>query len=69
VWGNNKKTRFQRRNTMTNLQSFTGGFVWVAVAAILMLITFEPVSVEQKPSAAALQVTAEAPAADARASI
>ncbi len=54
---------------MTNLQSFTGGFVWVAVAALLMLITFEPVSVEQKPSAAALQVTAEAPAADARASI
>ncbi len=43
---------------MTNLQSLAGGAVWVAVAAILMLITFEPVSVDQ-----ALQSTAQAPAA------
>jgi hypothetical protein len=54
---------------MTNLQSFAGGFVWVAVAAVLMLVTFEPVTVEQTPSAVALQVTAEAPAAETRASI
>ncbi len=54
---------------MTNLQSFAGGFVWVAVAAILMLVTFEPVSVEQKPAASPLQVTAEAPAASANAAV
>lgn len=54
---------------MTNLQSFTGGLVWAAVAALLMLVTFEPVSIEQKASAAALQVTAEAQAAESRASI
>ena len=47
---------------MTNLQSFAGGVVWMAVAAILMLITFEPVSVEQKPGASAFHVTAHAPA-------
>ncbi len=41
---------------MTNLQSFAGGAVWAAVAAILMLVTFEPVSVQQ-------QASAEAPAA------
>ena len=52
---------------MTNFQSFAGGFVWMAVAALLMLITFEPVSVEQTPSAAVPQVTAEAPAASANA--
>ncbi len=51
---------------MTNLQSFAGGAVWVAVATLLMLITFEPVSVDQKPAAAASQV-AEAPTVDSAA--
>ncbi len=32
---------------MTNIQSIAGSFVWGMVAAVLMLITFEPVSVEQ----------------------
>ena len=50
---------------MSNFQSVAGGAVWVAVAAVMMLITFEPVSVEQKPAAAAAQLTAEAVAADA----
>ncbi len=45
---------------MTNIHSFAGGFVWAAVAAILMLATFEPVSTKQAP---ALQV-ASAPAAN-----
>jgi hypothetical protein len=48
---------------MSNFHSFAGGAVWMAVAAILMLATFEPVSVEPKPGAAALQITAEAPVA------
>ncbi|HEX8535797.1 MAG TPA: hypothetical protein VF662_16680 [Allosphingosinicella sp.] len=30
---------------MSNFQSFAGGAVWMAVAAILMLMTFEPVQV------------------------
>lgn len=30
---------------MTNLQSLAGGMVWSAVAALLMLVTFEPVAV------------------------
>jgi hypothetical protein len=51
---------------MTNLRSFAGGFVWVAVAAVLMLITFEPVAAEQEP---AFQVSAEAPAASAPATV
>ena len=50
---------------MTNLHSCAGGFVWMAVAGILMLITFEPVTVEQNPSAPALQVAAEAATATA----
>ena len=52
---------------MTNFQSFAGGTVWVAIAAVLMLITFEPVSVEQQRAAPI--VTAEAPAASAHAAI
>ncbi len=46
---------------MTNLQSCAGGFVWVAVAAILMLATFEPVSVGT-PGAESVQASAAAPA-------
>ena len=38
---------------MTNLQSFAGGIVWMAVAAILMLATFEPVHVERHAAASA----------------
>ena len=51
---------------MTNMQSLAGGVVWMAVAAILMLITFEPVSIDEKP-AAGFQATAsaEAPAPEA----
>jgi hypothetical protein len=33
---------------MTNLQSIGGSMVWMAVAAILMLVTFEPVSQGEK---------------------
>jgi hypothetical protein len=40
---------------MTNFQSLAGGAVWIAIAAMLMLMTFEPVSVEQKPAAAPAQ--------------
>ncbi len=47
---------------MTNLHSFAGGFVWAAVAAILMLATFKPVSLEKAPSAPVPQFSAEAPA-------
>ena len=54
---------------MSNLQSFAGGAVWMAVAAILMLATFEPVSVEQSPAATALQVTAEASGGSSNAAV
>lgn len=49
---------------MSNFQSIAGGAVWVAVATVMMLITFEPVSVEQKPAASASRFLAEVPAAD-----
>ena len=52
---------------MSNFQSVAGGAVWIAIAAVMMLITFEPVSVEQKPAAAASQVVAQGPAAHAAA--
>ena len=52
---------------MSNFQSVAGGAVWIAVAAVMMMITFEPVSVDQKPAAAAAQLIAEAPAAAAQA--
>jgi hypothetical protein len=32
---------------MTNFQSVAGGAVWIAIATLLMLVTFEPVSTEQ----------------------
>jgi hypothetical protein len=32
---------------MTNLQSIAGGAVWIAIATLLMLATFEPVATEQ----------------------
>ncbi len=41
----------------------------MAVAAILMLATFEPVSVEPKHEAAALHMTAQAPASSTNAAI
>lgn len=44
---------------MTNLKSITGGMLWMMVAGILMLATFEPV--EQK---GAVTAYAAAPAAD-----
>ena len=36
---------------MTNFQSFAGGAVWAAVAAVLMLVALEPVSVEHESGA------------------
>jgi hypothetical protein len=38
---------------MTNFQSIAGGAVWMAIAAILMLMTFEPVSVGHDAAAPA----------------
>ena len=38
---------------MTNFQSFAGGAVWMAIAAILMLMTFGPVPVGQEAAAPA----------------
>ncbi len=32
---------------MTNLQSIAGGALWIAIATLLMLVTFEPVATEQ----------------------
>ena len=46
---------------MSNLQSIAGGMVWTFVAGVLMLATFEPVSVEKKPGEAAVRL-ASAPA-------
>ena len=46
---------------MTNFQSYAGSFIWAAIAGVLLLATFEPVNVEQKP--AALQLSENAPAA------
>jgi hypothetical protein len=37
---------------MTNLQSIAGGALWVAIATLLMLATFEPVVTEQVPAPA-----------------
>ena len=50
--GNGHET-VQRRITMSNFQSFAGGAVWMAVAAILMLMTFEPVQVGHEAAAPA----------------
>jgi hypothetical protein len=36
---------------MTNFHSIGGGMVWVAVAAVLMLATFEPVWTAEQPVA------------------
>jgi hypothetical protein len=37
---------------MTNLQSIAGGAIWIAIATLLMLATFEPVATEQVPAPA-----------------
>lgn len=50
---------------MTNLESIAGGMIWSAVALTLMLVAFEPVSLEQAPAATA--VYAAAPEAGAAA--
>ena len=52
---------------MTNIQSIGGSMVWVAVAAVMMLITFEPVSLEHKAPGAATELASTAPAAAAKA--
>jgi hypothetical protein len=39
------------RSTMTNFQSCAGGIVWMTIAALLMLATFEPVAVAQPSDA------------------
>jgi hypothetical protein len=44
--------------TMTNLQSIGGGVVWMVAAALLLLATFEPVSLSG--AASATQVAANA---------
>lgn len=68
-WQQQQADIFKGETNMSNLQSFAGGALWVAVAAILMLATFEPVAIEQGPAATALQVTAEAPAGSSSAAI
>ena len=50
---------------MTNLQSIAGGALWIAVATLLMLVTFEPVATNQP--AAPDFVLAAAPAGPAAA--
>jgi hypothetical protein len=52
IRSSNDRGIVQRRSKMTNFQSLAGGAVWMAIAAMLMLMTFEPVSVEKKPAAA-----------------
>jgi hypothetical protein len=37
---------------MTNLQSIAGGALWIVIATLLMLATFEPVAIEQAPAPA-----------------
>jgi hypothetical protein len=37
---------------MTNLQSIGGGITWMVAAALLLLATFEPVSVSRAPAQA-----------------
>lgn len=48
---------------MTNLQSVAGGAVWIAIATLLMLVTFEPVSMEKAPAPAFVLADADAAAA------
>ena len=50
---------------MTNLQSIGGGMVWMAVAAVLMLATFEPVSPGEQPAAPDRIAAKSAPANEA----
>lgn len=47
---------------MTNTQTILGAFAWSTVAAILMLITFAPVTVEQSAPIELSARTADAPA-------
>ena len=51
---------------MTNIQSIGGTMLWAAVAAVLMLATFEPVALGSKTAAQPAQIaSASAPAAQA----
>ena len=51
---------------MTNVQSIAGTMLWAAVAAVLMLATFEPVSVGSKTAVEPSQIAgASAPASQA----
>ncbi len=43
---------------MTNLQSIAGGAIWIAIATLLMLATFEPVATEQVAQPAFVLATA-----------
>jgi hypothetical protein len=45
---------------MTNLRSLTGSMVWALIAGLLLLATFEPVTVEQGEQ---VQLSATAPSA------
>ena len=50
---------------MTNLKTITGGMAWTATAALLLLATLEPVSVEQNSARVSATAFAEAEAVDA----
>jgi hypothetical protein len=49
---------------MTNFASIVGGFIWTAIASVLMLAALEPVALDVKAAAPAV-VLAAAPAAQA----
>jgi hypothetical protein len=49
---------------MTNFASIVGGFVWTAVASVLMMAALEPVALNEKAEAP-IVVLAAAPAAHA----
>lgn len=50
---------------MTNVGSIAGSFAWTAVAALLMLVTFEPVNVQRPAELVQFGAEAEAGPADA----
>ena len=44
--GSDLNVFFQGRMNMTNLKSIAGGMAWMAMSALLMLATLEPVSLK-----------------------
>jgi hypothetical protein len=59
------KEIFQGEFEMTNLQSIGGSMVWMAVAAALLLVTFEPVSPGEQAPELQRVAAKSAPAAQA----